>query len=174
MKLIVLSLAILAFTTSAVHAQDDAVEYDAATDEFLAGDLTDEAEADVEAEADALDLDAFDADEDARRGNTPAGQNRPFCGRALSRRFGGQKSKLCAKKGMRRACPQTCPKNSPRASVVCKGAYPQTLGRPAKKWLKVGGRVIYTNTAAHCLTYVMKYCPVKKYFVYSSDFHSPG
>lgn len=48
------------------------------------------------------------ADEDARRGNTPAGQNRPFCGRALSRRFGGQKSKLCAKSGMRRACPQMC------------------------------------------------------------------
>jgi hypothetical protein len=40
MKLIVLSLAILAFASSAVHAQVDA-EYDIATDEFLADDFTD-------------------------------------------------------------------------------------------------------------------------------------
>ena len=34
---------------------------------------------------------------------------RPFCPKALRRRrFGGDKAKLCAKKGMRRACPEMC------------------------------------------------------------------
>merc|ERR1719460_2565510 len=44
----------------------------------------------------------------ARRGNSPDGKDRPFCPRALARRFGGDKSKLCMVKGMRRACPEMC------------------------------------------------------------------
>ena len=43
-----------------------------------------------------------------RKGNSPDGKDRPFCPKALDRRFGGDKAKLCAKKGMRRACPEMC------------------------------------------------------------------
>ena len=43
-----------------------------------------------------------------RKGDSPDGKDRPFCTKALASRFGGDKAKLCAKKGMRRACPEMC------------------------------------------------------------------
>ena len=43
-----------------------------------------------------------------RKGDSPDGKDRPFCPKALARRFDGDEAKLCAKKGMRRACPEMC------------------------------------------------------------------
>merc|ERR1711881_5429 len=50
---------------------------------------------------------------DGRRANgdgscTEAGKDRPFCVRARTNRFGGSNDKMCKRKGMRRACPESC------------------------------------------------------------------
>merc|ERR1712216_73740 len=50
---------------------------------------------------------------DGRRANgdgtcTEAGKDRPFCVRARANRFGGSKGEMCKRKGMRRACPESC------------------------------------------------------------------
>jgi len=50
---------------------------------------------------------------DGRKANgdgscTEAGMDRPFCVRARASRFGGSNDEMCKKKGMRRACPESC------------------------------------------------------------------
>merc|ERR1711998_387523 len=50
---------------------------------------------------------------DGRRANgdgtcTEAGKDRPFCVRARANRFGGSNDEMCKRKGMRRACPESC------------------------------------------------------------------
>merc|ERR1711881_822137 len=50
---------------------------------------------------------------DGRRANgdgscTEAGKDRPFCVRARTKRFGGSNDKMCKRKGMSRACPESC------------------------------------------------------------------
>mmetsp|Transcript_78681 Transcript_78681/g.138774 ORF Transcript_78681/g.138774 Transcript_78681/m.138774 type:complete len:193 (-) Transcript_78681:203-781(-) len=49
-------------------------------------------------------------------------------------------------------------------SMVCRAAYPNGL-----KWLKVGGKIVYTNTIEECIAHVKKHCPNKNAFTYSAE-----